>query len=288
MNNASDASKVKVVDEDISIIMAVYNHEETLVDAIESALMQDMPYSSVIYCIDDKSTDSSASILKDYSEKYPDKIKVFTSKENQGSGKKAFLHNRPPARGKYWCLLAGDDYWTSADKLDQQITFLNENLDYVGCSCDSEVNDEKTGLTNIIKPSKPSWNLFDLSLLKHKYAFYVHTTSIVWRNIYLKDGFFLPPDFQKKFAFGDVVLGHMMLAKGGKMYNISKVMSCYRITGRGVWTSKTPQEQAEMNGSLKSSLHKALPLKYKIIIFLHKYLPFSTIWKRFLPGPINE
>ena len=39
--------------EDISIIMAIYNHENTLAEAIESALMQVMPYKSVIYCLND-------------------------------------------------------------------------------------------------------------------------------------------------------------------------------------------------------------------------------------------
>ncbi|MGB5157413.1 MAG: hypothetical protein WBN77_08240 [Desulfobacterales bacterium] len=39
--------------EDISIVMAVYNHENTVAEALESALMQEMPYRSVIYCLND-------------------------------------------------------------------------------------------------------------------------------------------------------------------------------------------------------------------------------------------
>ena len=65
--------------EDISIVMAVYNHEDTLAQALDSALMQEMPYTSIIYCLNDASTDTSAEILIDYEMRYPGKIKVFTS-----------------------------------------------------------------------------------------------------------------------------------------------------------------------------------------------------------------
>lgn len=274
--------------EDISIVMAVYNHEATVAEALESALMQEMPYTSVIYCLDDASTDKSGEILSDYAQRYPGRIKIYTSTTNQGSGKKSFYHNQPPVRGRYWCLLAGDDYWTSKDKLSKQIAFLDRQPNYVGCSCNAVMKNETTGEESIIKPDRNTWNLLDLILLRNRYAFYVHTTSIIWRNIYLDQGFFLPPSFRKKFAFGDVVLMHMMLGKGGKMKNIPEVMSCYRVTGRGVWTSKSAQEQAEMNGRLMRSLNRSIPVKHKIFIFFRKLRRYSKTIKNLVPGPINE
>jgi len=274
--------------EDISIVMAVYNHENTVAEAIESALIQEMPYKSVIYCLNDASTDRSAEILNDYAQRYPGQIKLFTSITNQGSGKKSFYHNQPPVRGRYWCLLAGDDYWTTKDKLAQQIAFLDGSPDFVGCSCNTLVKDETTNTESIIKPDRNSWNLLDLILLRHKYAFYVHTTSIIWRNIFLDKGFFLPPSFKRKFAFGDVVLTHMMLGKGGKMHNIPEVMSCYRVTGRGVWTSKSTQEQAEMNDRLMKNISLSIPFKYKVVISLQKLRSRSNTFKNIVPGPVNE
>lgn len=274
--------------EDISIVMAIYNHEATLATALDSALMQEMPYKSVIYCLDDASTDKSAEILIDYAHRYPNQIKVYTSISNQGSGKKSFYHNAPPVRGRYWCLLAGDDYWISKDKLAKQVAFLDHNPDYVGCSCNSLMKNETTGEDSIIKPDCNSWNLFDLILLSHSYAFYVHTTSIVWRNIYLKQGFFLPPSFKKEYASGDVVLAHMMLGKGGKVQNIPEMMSCYRVTGRGVWTSKSTDEQAEANSRLHEKLWRAIPLHFKFYIFLQKLRQYSMTIKKIIPGPINE
>lgn len=274
--------------EDISIVMPVYNHEATLAEALESALMQEMPYTSVIYCLNDASTDRSGEILSDYAKKYPGRIKVFTSLVNQGSGKKSMLHHQPPVRGRYWCLLAGDDFWTSRNKLAKQIAFLDSHPDYAGCSCNTVMKNEITGEESIIKPDRNVWNLLDLILLKHKYAFYVHTTSIIWRNIYLRQGFFLPPSFKKKYAFGDVVLMHMMLGKGGKVQNIPEVMSCYRVTGRGVWTSKTAEEQAEINDKLTKNISRSIPFKYKIFIFLQRQQGRSNIVKHLVLGPVNE
>ena len=98
--------------EDISIFSAVYNHEATIADTIESVLMQETRHSFQMYCLNDASTDDSRRILEDYRARHPDKITVFTSTENQGAGKKLFLHHKPPHGSRFWCLITGDDYWT--------------------------------------------------------------------------------------------------------------------------------------------------------------------------------
>jgi len=284
----SSQDKISTIPEDISIVMAVYNHESTVAQAIESALSQKMPYTSVIYCLNDASTDNSAEVLSEYARIYPDRVKVYTSKENLGSGKKSFLHHRPPVKGRYWCLLAGDDYWTDSSKLAKQISFLDSAPDYVGCSCNSIVKNEVTGEESLIEPSRNIWNLLDLLLLKHKYAFYVHTTSIIWRNIYIQKGSFLPPEFKKKYASGDVMLTHMMLMTGGKMKNLPEVMSCYRYTGKGVWTSLSLKEQSERNARLEKNIYRLTPLKYKIYILAQALRRKFKVLKNLIQGPINE
>ena len=272
--------------EDISIVMAVYNHEYTVAEAIESALMQEMPYRSVIYCLNDASTDKSAEILSAYEEKYPDRIKVYTSPKNLGSGKKSFLYHRPPVKGRYWCLLAGDDYWTSRDKLAQQIAFLDAHHDYAGCSCNTLARNEMTGEERIIAPARNTWNLLDLLL--RTCPLYVHTSSVVWRNIYLDQGFFLPPAFKKKFARGDVVLMHAMLSKGGKVQNIPEVMACYRVTGRGVWSSLSAKDQVESYKNLvPKMIRQATPIKYKIFVSMQNLRRHSRILRNLIPGPVN-
>ena len=273
--------------EDISIVMPVYNHEATVAEALESALMQVMPYRRVLYCFNDASSDKSAEILSEYAKRYPDKIKVYTNPKRLGSGKASYLYQQPSVIGRYWCLLAGDDYWTSCDKLAKQIAFLDNHPDFVGCSCDTIMKNEITGEESIIKPSRNTWNLLDL--LMRNQALYVHTGSIIWRNIYLGQGFFLPPSYRKQFARGDVVLMHMMLSKGGKMQNIPEVMSCYRFTGRGLWSGLSAEERTEVNKNLlPKMISRSIPFKYKVLVCFEKLRRLSKKIKSLIPGLVNE
>lgn len=274
--------------EDISIIIPVYNHEDTLAEALESVLMQEMPYTSVIYCLNDASTDKSADILNDYSIRYPGRIKIYTNPKNLGSGKRSIYYQQPPVLGRYWCILEGDDYWSVKDKLAKQISFLDANPEFIGCSGHTVMKNEMTGEESIIKPDRNAWNLLDLILLQQKYAFYVHTSSIIWRHIYMDRGFFLPPSFKEESAIGDVLLMHMMLSTGGNMQNIPEVMSCYRVTGRGIWTSKSAQEQAELNDRLLKNISQFVPLKYRVFILFQELRHRSNIIKSLVPGPVNE
>jgi hypothetical protein len=266
--------------EDISIVMPIYNHENTIAEAIESVLMQEMPYTSIIYCLNDASTDKSADILNDYSKRFPGRIKVYTNPQNLGSGKSSIIYQEPPIFGRYWCILEGDDYWSAKDKLAKQISFLDANSEFIGCSGNTVVKNEMTGEERIIKPDRNTWNLLDLILLRQKYAFYVHTSSIIWRNIYIHQGSFLPPSFREAAGIGDLFLMHMMLCMGGKMQNIPEIMSCYRVTGRGLWTSKSPEEQAELNMILLKNIDRSIPDKYKVLSRYHKI-------KSLIPGPVN-
>lgn len=278
--------------EDVSIVMAVYNHEDTLSEAIESVLMQQSSHSYRIYCLNDASTDNSAKILEKYASKYPEKISVYTSTVNQGSGKKSFYHNKPTVNGRYWCFLAGDDYWTSDKKLQKQVSFLDENDDYVGCGCTTIVKNQTTGNERLINPVLKDWNIMDTMLLSKKFSFYLHTSSILWRNVFLNKGFFLPPQFRQSFAKGDVVLSRMMLSSGMKMHNINETMSCYRVTGKGVWSSLSAEEKEKTKLRLQENLKRATPLKYHFFsrLISDTELQQKPLVKWFLPHilkPIN-
>ena len=75
-------NKEKYYKYSFSIIMAVYNVEEYLEEAIESIIHQDIGFldSVEIILVDDGSTDSSGCICDSYQKKYPDNIKVVHKK----------------------------------------------------------------------------------------------------------------------------------------------------------------------------------------------------------------
>lgn len=89
----------------ISVIMAVYNSENFLAQAIESVLSQSLREIELI-CVNDGSTDGSLVVLDEYANK-DERVHVF-SHENQGASYArniAFAN----AKGEYLHILDGDD-----------------------------------------------------------------------------------------------------------------------------------------------------------------------------------
>ncbi|MGI2156620.1 glycosyltransferase [Shewanella baltica] len=275
--------------EDVSVVTAVFNHEDTLAESLDSALLQVAPYRIHIYCFDDASTDNSSIILQQYQAKFSDRITVFTSLQNQGSGKKSFLFHRPDIRGRYWGFLAGDDFWLDVQKIYKQTSYLDSKPDAVGCCCDTVLFEQETQKESLVAAELERWNRFDSFLYASKVKMYTHTSSILWRNIWReRRGFFLPAEFEKSYAFGDFMLCHMMLAYGGEMHRLPRIMNCYRYTGKGVWSSLTKEQQQQSQKKVLQGVKRAAPLTLRL---WYKFQPLRrrfTWLKKLLPGPVNE
>lgn len=115
----------------VSVVLSVYNEEKNLPEAIESILRQS--YKDVeLICCDDKSTDRSLSILREYEKKYPCKIKVIENRENRGQ---AYARNRciERARGQFIAVMDSDDLCSDL-RLEKQVAFLKSNasISFVG------------------------------------------------------------------------------------------------------------------------------------------------------------
>lgn len=93
---------------DFSVVMAVYNVENYLRDAVESLVHQTIGFSHIqLIMVDDGSTDSSGKICDEYKKKYPENV-VVIHKENGGvaSARNAGL---PFADGNYLNFMDSDD-----------------------------------------------------------------------------------------------------------------------------------------------------------------------------------
>lgn len=66
-----------------SVALCTYNGETYIAEQLDSILNQTLPVSEIIIC-DDLSSDGTVKILKKYSEKYPDLIKIYENPENLG------------------------------------------------------------------------------------------------------------------------------------------------------------------------------------------------------------
>ena len=110
----------------VSVLMPSYNHEPYITQAIDSFLAQQCSFTVELLIGDDCSTDNTLKIAKEYSTRYPDKIKLIEHKENQGLLKN-YKSLITIAQGEYLAVLESDDYWTDNYKLQKQVDFLDAN-----------------------------------------------------------------------------------------------------------------------------------------------------------------
>lgn len=130
----------------LSVVMTTYNHARYLAEAIESVLMQRTSFRVELVIGEDRSTDNTRAIAKEYAERYPDTIRLITSAENVGM-RANYRRTIEATRGRYIALLDGDDYFTDPDKLQLQVDMLEGDASLGMCYTRSERVDERGGVT---------------------------------------------------------------------------------------------------------------------------------------------
>ncbi|WP_294506119.1 glycosyltransferase [uncultured Victivallis sp.] len=218
----------------VSVVSLAYNHAKFIREMLESVVTQktDFPFELLVH--DDASTDGTAEIIREYEAKYPEIVKPIYQTENQwrkpGHTSKLFIY--PKIRGKYVAFCDGDDYWTSPDKLQKQVDFLEAHPDYSMCFHPVEIRWEGDERPPEIFPSpgfrfhKKSLTFRDLK--KHNF---IQTNSVMYRWRFHRDPLSLIPD---RVMPGDHFL-HLLHAAVGKIGFLDETMSVYRKHSGGIW-----------------------------------------------------
>lgn len=163
----------------ISVIMAVYNCEATLGDAVESIISQTYQNWELVIC-DDASTDGTATLLDELVERHgAERIVVTTNTVNR---KLPYSLNRciELANGELIARMDGDDR-SEPDRFERQTRYLldNPDIDLVGTSM-RRFNDQGSG--DIVHPASPSpdrWTLGRTSV-----APFCHATIVARRAVF--------------------------------------------------------------------------------------------------------
>ncbi len=112
-----------------SIVIAVYNTEKYLVEAIESVINQSYDFNKIqIILVDDGSTDSSVDICHSYKNKYPDNV-YYLRQENAGQSV-ARNNGLKIAKGRYVNFLDSDDK-LSLNALEDVYSLFSNNEDEI-------------------------------------------------------------------------------------------------------------------------------------------------------------
>lgn len=125
---------------DISILVAVYNHEKYIRQAIESILMQKGDFSYEVFVGEDCSTDGTRDILKSMEPDLPEEFHILYREQNMGrKGKGNFEDLQSRLTGKYVIVLEGDDFWIYPYKLQRQFEFLEQHPEFLAVAHNTEI-----------------------------------------------------------------------------------------------------------------------------------------------------
>lgn len=215
----------------VTIRCCTYNHEPYIRQCLEGFVMQRTNFRFEAIVHDDASTDGTATIIREYAERYPDIIKPIYETENQYSKHDGSIRRIMDAHthGKYVALCEGDDYWTDPYKLQKQVDFLESHPDYVMCShrFDQYYEEER----RLEKEQDESFQGADYdlkNLIGGKWL--TQTLTVMYRRSAL--------DLQHYESYGmsmDIILFYALL-KEGKGYCFPDVMGVYRYHNGGVWS----------------------------------------------------
>lgn len=216
----------------VSICVLSYNHEKYLRDCLDGIVTQKTSFPIEAWVHDDASTDSSADIIKEYQQKYPDIIKPILQKENQYSKLHGGILDTivfPQCIGKYIALCEGDDYWTDPLKLQKQVDFLEEHSEYSMCFSNVEVKSHNPH-DSIMYEHLQSKEYSAIELLER---WTIPTCSVMFRNKYTIAQ-------HNNIIAGDIFL-FLQLAEYGKIFCINEKMACYRRhEGGASWIHDNP------------------------------------------------
>lgn len=113
---------------EISVIIPMYNAQNTIIKAIESVFNQKCDYNIEIIIINDGSLDDSVNIMENYLLNHKQKSRVRIISKKNGGVSSARNEGLKIAKGEFIAFLDSDDQWLEK-KLEKQMEILKQNSD---------------------------------------------------------------------------------------------------------------------------------------------------------------
>jgi glycosyltransferase involved in cell wall biosynthesis len=224
----------------VSVLVATYNHERFVRQALESAISQRLPQPFEILISEDCSTDGTREIVHGYAESHPHLVRLLLSERNLHSNEVVARGFRA-ARGRYIAYLDGDDYWTNDDKLRTQVAFLDAQPDLTICFHNVQVVDEHSQSMGRLwnAPGQPELSgLYEL-LRGNPIA----ASSVVYRRAAVSE---VPGWYDRFFPVTDWPL-HVLYAREGRIGYLDRTLGAYRLHSGGLYSTLGEREKLEAN-----------------------------------------
>ncbi|MBI5874103.1 MAG: glycosyltransferase [Candidatus Omnitrophica bacterium] len=255
------------MDPRVSVIIPVYENEQTIAEAIESVLQQEFSDFEIII-IDDGSTDGSKDIIELYRKRSPDKIKCIRQ-SNQGISA-ARNNGIRIARGEYIAFLDADDLWIP-EKLKTQVLFMDKEKNLGFSYTETFVVDIDCQLTGHWKHINPT-NTFEVLYNGN----FIHTLTVMARrHCFDRVGLFDP-----HLAISQDYHMWLKLTKQFSFGHISQPLAKYRIHSNN--TSKDHSLRLKDHLYIISNKETAydIPFWKQLLRKAKTYIDFGEIFRR--------
>ena len=171
----------------ISIIIPTYNDAKSIIQTLDSILVQTINDYEIII-VDDGSTDNTKKIILDYIEEKKLHTKLnYYFQENQDQ-LNAIIHGLNYSNGEYIFILHSDDLICENDSLEKCVAYMDSHLDVDSIIADLTIIDEAGNVTGI------------QHVRKYEKTNYILPTQLLWlgRNLYVDVGFHRKASYLKK------------------------------------------------------------------------------------------
>ena len=269
----------------VHVVCMTYNHESFIRDAMNGFVIQDTSFPFVAVIIDDASTDNTGGVIKQYMTDYfalddplifRDEEKDFghlmfaQNKENKNcffavillkenhyrSKKSKTPYFQEWANTKYKAICEGDDYWTNPRKLQQQISFLEQNPEYVICSHDfiqffqdTLSFDDKSYYSELFFRSVSS-GFIEYSLDTFFDRWWTQPLTCVYRN-----GDYIQRIPKESYQFFKDDIFYYYVLREGKGALLKDSMGVYRVHHNGTWSGESLIQRFERGSENAYSIY---------------------------------
>lgn len=115
---------------DVSIIVLTYNQEDTVKRTLDSIVNQNTKYTYEIIINDDDSKDNTRKVCEKFCETHGNVTKMVEYHPNYGVVKN-YWDTLRRCSGKYLMQCAGDDWWHNTNKIEIQVSYMENHPDVV-------------------------------------------------------------------------------------------------------------------------------------------------------------
>jgi glycosyltransferase involved in cell wall biosynthesis len=240
-----------------SVFVLTHDHVDWIEQALDSALAQQAPFEFEVLVADDFSTDGTREKVREYAQRYPERIRTFLPDRNLGI-EGIWLRAARQCRGEYVAILEGDDYWTSPHKLARGVGAFDANPGWSTCFHRATLFFDDGSRPP--RPATPAFSKDVFGLDDILRACFIPFLTVVFRRDVLE----AVPEWIFGYRWFDWLF-HICCAQRGAIGFLEEDMAAYRVHAGGNWSARSRLTQLEEDLAVYSRLADEIPAKRELI-----------------------